>query len=346
MGFKQGRCAVAIAAVALTGAWAASASASTVAVKGGAVVYQAGDGEANALSVSDGPAGTTFTDTGASIQPGAGCAAQPSGAVACDPGPTLLAISVGDRADRVDAETNLLDEVRIDGGSGDDTLHSGSAAGELHVLAGGGNDDDLSTAVNLLGTQVMTGGSGDDSAWAQAGGFGELVGDSGDDTLRYTQRAPGQAPSRMEGGSGNDLIRWEGPDAFDAGFPARAIVPGRGFDTLKADLGPFGPGITVDLAACHGCVERVIGSDLDDVLLGDGQINVLVGRGGNDVIDPRGGPDAVDAGAGDDTVTARDRLPDLVTCGDGADSVSADSRLLDHIASSCETVLRAARSAR
>lgn len=37
---------------------------------------------------------------------------------------------------------------------------------------------------------------------------------------------------------------------------------------------------------------------------------------------------------------------DLGRLGDGADRVSADSRLLDHIAGSCETVLRAARSAR
>jgi len=325
MGFKQRQCAVTIAAVALTGAWAGSASASTVAVTGAAVVYQAGSGDANALSVSDGLEGTTFSDAGASIQPGAGCATQPSGAVTCAPGPTLLAISVGDRDDTVNAETNLLDEVRIDGGSG------------------GSDDDTLSTSVNLLGTQVLTGGPGDDSAWAQAGGFGELSGGSGDDSLRYTERAPGQAPSRMDGGGGNDLYRWEGPDAFDPGFPASAIVPGTGFDTLQADLGPFGPGITVDLVACHGCVDRVIGSDLDDVLLGDGRPNVLVGRGGNDVIDPRGGPDLVSAGAGDDTITTRDRMPDLVTCGDGADSVVADSRLLDHIAVGCETVQRTTR---
>jgi hypothetical protein len=147
----------------------------------------------------------------------------------------------------------------------------------------------------------------------------------------------------MDGGSDNDTYRWEGPDPFDDQFAGRAIAPGNGFDTLRADLGPFGTGITVDLATCHGCVDRVIGSDLDDVLLGDGRINVLVGRGGNDTIDPRGGLDVVDAGAGDDTITLRDGLPDVAICSDGADSVSADQRRLDHVGKSCETVLRSGR---
>lgn len=343
MGFRQRQCAMAIAAVVLTGAWVSSASAATVSVDGDTVAYQAASGEANALTVRDDFGGTTFSDEGATIDPGAGCAALPSGAVTCAPGPTRLAISVGDGDDSVDADTNFLFEIRITGGSGDDTLHSGSASGRLHELDGGYGDDTLTTGVNLIGTQVLTGGPGDDSAWAQGGGFGELVGGSGDDSLRYTQRAPGQAPSRMDGGSGNDTYLWEGPDPFDADFPARAIAAGDGFDTLKADLGPFGSGVTVDIATCHHCVDRVIGSDLDDVLLGDSRTNILQGRGGNDTIDPRGGLDVVDGGDGDDTITLRDRLPDVATCGDGADSVTADGRLLDHLGKSCETVVRSKR---
>jgi Ca2+-binding RTX toxin-like protein len=340
MGFKQRQCATAIAAVVLTGAWVSAAPAATVSVAGDAIVYQADYGEANALAVTDDETATTFTDAGAVIQPGAGCEAQASGAVACAAGPTQLFISLADRDDSADAETNFLKEVHIDGGSGDDTLHSGSDRGRLHVLEGGYGDDTLTTSVNLLGTQSISGGPGDDTEWAQAGGFADFAGGSGDDELHYSQRAPGQAPSRMDGGSGNDLYLWEGPDPFDAQFPAQAIVPGQGFDTLRADLGPFGGGITVDLAGCHGCVDRVIGSELDDVLLGDSRPNVLVGRGGNDTIDPRGGLDLVDGGAGDDTITTRDRMIDIVTCGDGADSVRADVRLLDHAGSSCETVLR------
>ena len=147
----------------------------------------------------------------------------------------------------------------------------------------------------------------------------------------------------MDGGSGNDIYRWEGPDRSTSSSRRAAIVPGKGFDTLRADLGPFGGGVSVDLAECHGCVDRVIGSELDDVLLGDSRRNVLEGRGGNDTIDPRGGIDLVDGGAGDDTITMRDRMMDIVTCGDGTDSVSADVRLLDHVGSSCETVVRSGR---
>ena len=343
MGFKHRQCAAAIAAVALTAAWADSASAATVTEDGGAIAYQAADGEANALTVRDDGAAVIFSDAGAAIQPGAGCQTLSTGAVACAGGPALLTISVGDRNDTVDADTNILMEIRIDGGAGDDTLHSGSALGRLHELGGGDGDDTLTTSVNLIGTQILTGGRGDDSLWAQNGGFGRLIGNSGDDTLRYDQRAPNQAPSLMDGGSGNDTYRWEGPDPFDDQFAARALAPGNGLDTLRADLGPFGPGISVDLAECHGCVDRVIGSDLDDVLLGDSHSNVLEGRGGNDTIDPRGGIDLVDGGAGDDTITLRDRLPDLATCGAGADTVSADARPLDPLGKTCETVQRTAR---
>jgi Ca2+-binding RTX toxin-like protein len=343
MGFRERQCTVAVAAVLLTGAWVSSASASTVAVDGDAVVYKAGDGEANDLTVRDDVGGSTFTDAGATIEPGAGCAALPSGAVACAPGPALLTVAVGDRADSVDADTNFFVEIRVTGGIGDDTLHSGSASGRLHEVDGGSGDDTIATAVNLIGTQVDDGGPGDDSVWAQGGGFGNLTGGSGDDSLRYTQRSPGQTPELMDGGSGTDLYWWEGPDPFDDQFPARALAAGDGFDTLKIDLGPFGPGATVDIATCHHCVDRVIGSDLDDVLLGDSRTNILQGRGGNDTIDPRGGLDVVDGGTGDDTVALRDRLPDVATCGDGADSVRADARPLDHVGKSCETVVRSAR---
>jgi len=346
MGFKQRQCAVAIAAATLTGAWVSSAPAATVAVDGATIAYRADFGETNALTLRDDGVQATFSDAGASIRPGAGCAAQPSGAVACDtgvPGSSVVQINLGDGDDTVDADTSAIQEVRIYGGSGADTLHSGSASGERHVLDGGGGDDALTTSVNLLGSQRLIGGAGDDTAWAQAGGAAELIGNTGNDTLHYTQRAPGQTPSRIDGGSGNDLYLWEGPDPFDAQFPARAIVPGGGFDTLKAVLGPFGSGVTVDLAACGGCVERVIGSDLDDILLGDRRLNVLVGRGGNDTIDPRGGPDLVDAGAGDDTITTRDGVLDVVSCGDGVDALRADGRFIDHVGNSCETVVRTAR---
>jgi Ca2+-binding RTX toxin-like protein len=343
MGFRQRQCTVAVAAVVLTGAWASAASASTVGVEGDTIVYRAGDGEANDLTVRDDFGGSTFTDAGAKIEPGAGCAALPTGAVACAPGPTLLAVSVGDRADSVDADTNFFLRVGVDGGTGDDALHSGSASGRLHEVDGGAGDDTITTAVNLIGTQVDDGGPGDDSVWAQGGGVGKLIGGSGDDSLRYAQRAPGQAPDLMDGGSDNDLYLWEGPDPFDDQFPARALGAGSGFDTLKIDLGPFGPGATVDIARCQHCVDRVVGSDLDDTLLGDSRINVLEGRGGNDTIDPRGGLDVVDGGDGDDTIALRDRLPDLATCGDGADSVRADARLLDHLGKSCETVVRSGR---
>jgi Ca2+-binding RTX toxin-like protein len=343
MGFRQRQCTVAVAAVLLTGAWANSAPAATVAVDGDAVVYRAGDGEANDLTVRDDFGGSTFTDAGATIEAGAGCAALPTGAVACAPGPALLTVSVGDRADSVDADTNFYAEVRVAGGTGDDTLRSGSASGRLHEVDGGSGDDTIITGVNLIGTQVDDGGPGDDAVWAQGGGFGKLTGGSGDDSLRYTQRAPGQTPELMDGGSGTDLYWWEGPDPFDDQFPARALAAGDGFDTLKIDLGPFGSGATVDIATCHHCVDRVIGSDLDDVLLGDSRTNILQGRGGNDTIDPRGGLDVVDGGTGDDTVALRDRLPDFATCGDGTDSVRADARLLDHVGKSCETVVRSAR---
>jgi Ca2+-binding RTX toxin-like protein len=342
MSNRQRSCFAAMAAAGLMTACATSAQAATVAVSGDTITYQAGAGEANALTVTGFAPSAVFADTGATIQPGPGCQAQTGGAVACTAGPgaAQLQVFTGDRGDRVGAETNDFALVHLSGGDGADTLHSGQSFGGRHVLDGGYGDDDLSTATNLGGDQTLNGGPGDDTAAISEGGPGRLSGGSGDDALSYRAAAPRVLPDSLDGGPGNDTYQYVGGSTDFDGFAGR-IVPGFGFDTLTVDLlPPSASGIEVDLAACGGCVERVIGSSFDDTLLGDGRADVLLGRDGNDVIDPRGGPDLVFGGAGDDDITTRDHNFDAVSCGAGVDRVTADRRLFDHVDGTCETVSR------
>jgi Ca2+-binding RTX toxin-like protein len=342
MSNRQRSCIAAMAAIGLTTACAASAQAATVAVSGATITYQAGAGEANALTVTGVAPSAQFSDTGATIAPGPGCQAQADGSVACTAGAGApqLQILTGDRNDRVDAESNAFTLVHISGANGDDALRSRSSSGGQHVLDGGYGDDDLSTATNLGGDQTLNGGPGDDTAAIDEGGHGRLSGASGDDLLSYRALAPGVLPDSLDGGTGNDTYHYIGDSGDFDGFAGR-IVPGFGFDTLTVELSPFSStGIDVDLAACHGCVERVIGSPLADTLLGDGHLNVLLGRDGNDVIDPRGGPDLVSGGAGDDDITTRDHNFDAVSCGAGVDRLTADRPFFDRTDGTCETVLR------
>jgi Ca2+-binding RTX toxin-like protein len=320
---------------------AATASAATVELRGGTVSYRAAGGERNDLTVRD-DTGPVFHDAGARIRVGAGCRALTGGRVTCGAGlpagkaATRIDIRLGDRDDRASAEIANANagEEQIDlyGDAGDDTLHSGSSVGDVHHLFGGAGDDDLSANTNHTGESTFRGGAGDDRMLNGEGGLAWFYGEAGYDVM--TEQGGRAVVS--DGGAGNDLYV-----ASFTGSPMQffdGVVPGPGTDTFSVD---GGDPISVDLAACGGCVERVIGSSLDDVIRGSSAANVLLGGEGNDIIDPRGGSDRVDAGPGEDRVELRDGTRDTVTCGDDADHVSADARPADAVAADCEVVVRA-----
>ncbi len=137
--------------------------------------------------------------------------------------------------------------------------------------------------------EALFGGPGDDRLFGGPGSFDGLIGGGGDDLLH--------------GGPGQDLAEFFGaPNGVTADLET-GTATGQGDDDLLA-------------------VEGLVGSNFDDVLLGDGISNLISAQEGDDVVDARGsgtlaglgadlidggaGADALEGGAGDDIVTFED----------------------------------------
>jgi Ca2+-binding RTX toxin-like protein len=256
------------------------------------------------------------------------------GGVTCGPGtspwlgPRRIEIRLGDGDDRARSEIENLSTWEIDthGGRGRDTVQSGSGAGMVHLLVGGPGDDELSTATNV-GRSTFNGGGGDDTLRSEEGGTSWFYGGAGDDEILTA--GIGGWPALIDGGRGAD--HYVARPGGDANGIDRTIRPGPGRDPSDYPL-------LVDLRACGGCVENVIGTPGDDTILGDAKTNVLRGRGGNDTLDPRGGRDRVAGDDGDDPMDVRDGGRDSAACGDGDDDVAVDGLPPDRVATDCERI--------
>ena len=171
----------------------------------------------------------------------------------------------------VDAVGNR-NAVRIEVGSGDDTINTGS--GNDSIRGGAGNDsvnagDGDNTVSGASGHDLAVGGGGKDSLSGDAGedtlfgggGGDTLSGDSGDDIL-----VGGAGADLLAGGSGDDsLFGGAGDDALAGGSGADLLAGGAGQDTLSGGSGrdvfsfdsgfgrdtisDFGPGDRINLAA-------------------------------------------------------------------------------------------------
>jgi Ca2+-binding RTX toxin-like protein len=277
---------------------APGASAATVGVVGGTLTFTAAPGETNDVAV----AGTVFptasvrvSDAGAPLTVGTGCDVVDDHTATCADLP--MVIDTGDGNDRVRDEEQGTRVLTIRGGLGDDTLAAGSSQSLDVQMFGGPGNDTMSVANNGGGQPVMHGGPGDDRLTLAENEGGMLYGDDGNDQLVSRHGDWLRMPIRLDGGRGNDVysVGW-----VSAGTPD-LLVASPGTDTL--DLSGvsfvFAP---LDLSGCANCVERIVGSPLDD------------------------------------TINVRDGRPDVVSCGDGADAVIADRR--DVVAGDCETVDR------
>ncbi len=162
-----------------------------------------------------------------------------------------------------------VDDVRIEGGNGDDTV-AGSAGGD--ALYGHDGDDVL---LGQAGNDLLTGGSGDDV----------LDGEEGADW--------------MYGGAGNDTYFVDSPDDFvkeDAAGGIDLIIARSDFR-----LGEHIENLTLVGQAVVGA-----GNELDNRLIGNSENNVLYGYGGDDFIEGGGGIDQMVGGHGDDTYLVDD----------------------------------------
>jgi hypothetical protein len=281
------------------------------------LVYQAGAGEANRVSLTGTREEVRIGDRAAVIEPGPGCSRIDRHSVRCseaENGLERVYVATASGADTVRSELDTLagypGEVLVDGGGGDDLLVGSARADRLY----GGKGDD-----------VLRGRGGDD----------QLYDASPQRTLRTGD------PS---------------PFAIDEGMSALALVdPGPGRDSFdggdgggdRVSYAERSAGVRVDLAntaAIGGArgerdsvrgVEGTVGGAGDDRLAGNRRTNELDGGAGDDRIVGRRGADFIEAGSGRNVIVTgpggdqinahyrpSDEGADRFFCGAGRDSVS------------------------
>ncbi|MEL0211795.1 MAG: hypothetical protein VW891_14655, partial [Novosphingobium sp.] len=165
-----------------------------------------------------------------------------------------------------------------------------------------------------------------------ASGIGS-AGDANGDRLTGIERVVGSAlgdtmsgstaSDTLEGGDGNDRLDGAGgSDAIFGGSGDDTLIGGAGSDQLDggtgadtADYTGSTQGVTVYLdgvsSGAGGTaagdtlinIETVLGSSLNDFLVGAQGNETLIGNDGNDVLEGGGGADRLEGGAGTDTAS-------------------------------------------
>jgi hypothetical protein len=227
--------AVGIVSVLLLCAAAPAASASSVRLSGGTLVYDAAPGETNLMDVTRAGGVLRITDPGATIDAHVGCQRRgPHFATCRGAGVDAIFVNAGDGDDSVALDGLSLPATlvggdgndRLVGGAGPDTLDGG--AGD-DTLQGGGGDDHLDGGD---GNDSMNGGQGDD-VLRGAAGDDDLSGDNGDDVLDGSDGF-----DTLDGGPGSDvLLGGNDADQLTGGPGADQLFGGPGNDFLFAGDG-------------------------------------------------------------------------------------------------------------
>ncbi len=169
-----------------------------------------------------------------------------------------------------------------DGGDGSDTADFSDATIPVSVTLNGAADDGtVGEGDNVQGSiESLIGGLDDDQLNANDGS-GTLTGGGGNDLLNG-----GLGPDTLVGGEGNDTA-------------AYGAHPGP-VDVTLATLG--GDGMADENDTIAEDVERIGGSDFDDVLSGDAKLNHINGGPGNDRISGAEHDDFLAGDVGNDTI--------------------------------------------
>lgn len=277
-------------AIALLAALPSAAQAGEIHREGDAVVWSAGPGEAN--NVTLGATGIELKDTGAGLTVGAGCTVTGINSATCDATDVReIVLDARDGADRLQSAGTIA--VTMIGGAGADVFVGGGeydvVSYEFHGEAvtaaidgtpgSGSASDGPAGARDTIGTDVETlwGSPGDD----------ELTGSAADNNLWG-----GTGADVLTGGAGLDIVdysdRVEGVKVALNGLAGSGGASDGAGDTVGADI------------------EGVFGGDGADTLTGNAAPNLLDGAAGNDRIE------------------ARDDVADLVLCGADTDTAIVD----------------------
>ena len=145
-------------------------------------------------------------------------------------------------------------------------------------------------------------------------------------------------------GGGDTLTGGNGNDNFRGGTGSDGITGNGGTDTMIYDDHPAGVTATIgggrvsgnatddtgtgDRDAIAGSVERISGTNANDTLIGDNNVNRLDGLAGSDTLQGRLGADTLDAGDGDGGTDLVDysysAVPVSVTMGIAAAGAAGD----------------------
>jgi Ca2+-binding RTX toxin-like protein len=263
---------------------AGSASASTLAVDpDGTLHFSAGRGEANHVDLNDlaGPQ-TVVTDTGSTINVGAGC-------VQVTPHQASCPLPAG-----------FVQDVAIDLNDGDDFAHAFKLS-RGNVAIGGGPGDDTIEDLPQSGADV-SGGPGDDTITVHPnfGGRVDVDGDAGADSITAMS-----ASGVVNGGAGADDITLNGLVELVRG--TSAAYGGAGADTITAnaptDMGLIDGGSgadTISTGTFAHVAEISGGAGAEEITSVDGTSEITGGTGADD-IDGGGDGDTIDCGLGTDT---------------------------------------------
>ncbi len=238
----------------------------------------------------------------------------------------------------VGADTLLGDAAdnELAGGAGDDRLVGGAGADTLSGddNASGGDSADYSASdaavtVNLVSGDYTSGSGGTAAGDRLKGienllgskyadsltgdhGANSLVGNDGDDILDGDADPNTDSPGAdfLLGGAGNDrMIAGAGRDTFDGGA-----------DRDSVDFSRSTAAVTIDLAATDSegyapgsggyaaddrlrSIERLVGSQHDDILTGSAADEYFEGHAGSDRLDGGAGRDAADYSGSDEAVS-------------------------------------------
>ncbi|MEX5294629.1 calcium-binding protein [Kocuria sp. CPCC 205268] len=208
----------------------AQAVSTGVAVQNGVLKIAASPGKNNAITVTPyvqgGRAYYRVTDTGDSVVAGNQCRRLSSTTIRCAAaGVSSVRVDTGSGNDTVNLSAVSRPSVVV-AGSGNDVVHGGTARDVVHgqdgndTLRGRAGHDHLDGGA---GTDYLLGGSGNDVLLGQAG-IDHLYGGTGNDHL-----LGGTDNDRLTGQEGNDILR--GQDGDDT------LYGSAGDDTLYGDAG-------------------------------------------------------------------------------------------------------------
>jgi Ca2+-binding RTX toxin-like protein len=324
MTLARGRARFVLAAV-ITAAFLAasvqSASAASITVSSGTLVYTAGAGEANSVQINRGAGGGSYWYV----------AELKSIAVTHPANTCNVGVDDGVRYWYYcqDSLTGAGAHIQLDLGDGNDTVVAVAAncctdPGTFTLTENGGSGND--TLVGGPFGDTLNGGDNDDTLDG-GGGADALNGGNGSDTASYASRP--DAVTADPGGGTNDGNASDGAAGSrdNINSDVESLTGGGGADTLTGDGNPnrLRGGNGNDTLSGGGGNDTVEGEGNDDNLAGGAGADVFAGGAGNDTADYSAGPEGV-----------------AVTVGDGANDGWVQDNFADDVQADIERVVGSA----